>query len=80
MIQATVLVLVGAAVIVVMVLVLRSGRIRDRVYRGSSGVRSLLRLSAAEPETFDRQFEMGIYFGMCLGAVVALLGVLVAVD
>ena len=73
------LLLLGTGLIVGMVTVLRSGRIRDRLYRGNSSFRAFVRLRPSDPQTFIRQFEVGIYFGMCFGATLAIFGVLVAV-
>jgi hypothetical protein len=73
------LLLLGAGLIVAMVVVLRSERIRDRLYQGNSSFRALVHLPPAEPQTFIRQFEVGIYFGMCFGTALAIFGVLVAV-
>ena len=79
MIKGLLLVLVGVGLIVAMVMVLRSARIRDQLESVNASVRSLLRLEPAEQETFVRQFEVGIYVGMCLGLLLVILGVFVAV-
>ncbi len=79
MIEGLLLALGGVGLIVTMVMVLRSARIRDRLECCNASVRSLLRLEAAEQETFIRQFEVGIYVGMCLGSLLVILGVFVAV-
>jgi hypothetical protein len=77
-IEGLLLVLVGIALIVATVMVLRSARIRGRLESGNASVRSLLRLESMEQETFVRLFEMGIYVGMCLGSLLVILGVFVA--
>jgi hypothetical protein len=79
-IEGLLLALAGVALIVALVLVLRSTRIRDRVESGNARARSLLRLEPQEQEPFVRQFEVGIYAGMCLGCLLVILGVFVAVD
>ena len=79
MVEGLVLLLLGAGLIVAMMIVLRSGRIRDRLYRGNSSFRTRVRLRPSEPQTFVRQFEVGIYFGICFGATLAIFGLLVAV-
>ena len=71
--------LVGVGLIVAMVVVLRSERIRDRLESGNASVRSLLRLGQQEQETFVREFEVAIYVGMCVGLLLVILGVFVAV-
>jgi hypothetical protein len=79
-IQGLLLVLAGVGLIVAMVMVLRSARVRDRVDRGNASLRSLLRLKPLEPETLIRRFEVGIYVGMCFGSLLVILGVFVALD
>lgn len=79
-IEGLLLVLAGVGLVVAMVVALRSDRIRHRAYKANAGLRSLSRVRPADPETLARQFEAGIYVGMCVGAVVALVGVLVAVS
>ena len=79
MIEGLLLALVGVALIVAMVMVLRSARIRDRLESGNASARSLLRLEPVEQQTFVRQFEVAIYVGMCLGSLLLILGVFVAV-
>ncbi len=79
MIEGLLLALVGVGLIVTMVMVLRSARIRDRLESGNASVRSLLRLEAVEKEAFIRHFEVGIYVGMCLGSLLVILGVFAAV-
>ncbi len=79
MIEGLLLVLVGVGLIGAMVMVLRSARIRDRLESGNASVRSLLRLEPVEQEMFVRQFEVGIYVGMCLGSLFVILGVFVAI-
>jgi hypothetical protein len=78
-IEGSLLVLVGIGLIVAMVMVLRSSRVRDWLESRNTSVRSLLRLEPVEQETFVRQFEVGIYAGMCLGSLLVILGVFVAV-
>ena len=78
MIEGLLLVLVGIGLIVAMVLVLRSARIRDWLESRNTSVRSLLRLEPVEQERFVRQFEVGIYAGMCFGSLLVILGVFVA--
>ena len=78
MIEGLLLALVGVGLIVAMVMVLRSARIRDRVESGNASVRSLLRLEPQEQEIFVRRFEVGIYVGMCLGSLLVVLGLFVA--
>jgi hypothetical protein len=78
-VEGLVLLLLGAVLIVVMMIVLRSERLRDRLYRGYSSFRALLRLRPSEPQTFVRQFEVGVYFGMCFGVTLALFGLLVVI-
>ena len=73
------LLLLGGGLIVAMMIVLRSGRIRDRLYRGNSSFRALVRLRPSEPQTFVRRFEVGVYFGMCFGATLAIFGLLVVI-
>ncbi len=73
------LLLLGAGLIVAMMIVLRSERIRTRLYRGNASFRALVRLRPSEPETFVRQFEVGVYFGMCFGATLAIFGLLVVI-
>lgn len=80
MIQGLLLVLAGVGLIVAMVIVLRSARVRDRVDRGNASFRSLLRLKPVEHETLIRQFEVGIYVGMCFGSLLVILGVFVVLD
>ena len=80
MTEGLLLALVGVGLIVALVMVLRSARIRDRVESGNASVRSLLRLEPVEQEIFVRQFEVGIYAEMCLGCLLVILGVFVAVD
>ena len=79
MIEGLLFALVGVGLIVAMVLVLRSARIREQLESGNASVRSLLRLEQQEQETFVREFEVGIYVGMCVGLLLVILGVFVAV-
>jgi hypothetical protein len=78
-VEGLVLLLLGAGLIVVMMIVLRSEQIRDRLYRGNSSLRARVRLRPSEPQTFVRRFEIAIYFGLCFGAALAIFGLLVAV-
>jgi hypothetical protein len=79
-IQGLLLTLAGLGLIVALVIVLRSSRIRGHVERANASLRSLLRLQPVEQETFVRQFEVGIYFGLCFGSLLMILGMFVAVD
>jgi hypothetical protein len=78
-IAGSLLVLVGIGLIVAMVVVLRSARSRDWLESRNTSVRSLLRLEPVQQEAFVRQFEVGIYAGMCLGSLLVILGMFVAV-
>ena len=77
--EGLVLLVLGAGLIVAMMIVLQSRRIRDRLYRGNSSFRALVRLRPSEPQTFVRHFEVGIYFGMCFGVTLAIFGLLVII-
>jgi len=77
-IEGLLLVLVGVGLVVGLFLAFRSADVRDRLYRSDLRLRERVRVQPAEPEAFVRHFEMAIYGGMCLGGVLALLGVLVA--
>jgi hypothetical protein len=77
-IEGALLILVGLGLIAAMVLVLRSARLRDRVEGVNARVRSLLRLQPVNQGTFVRQFELGIYLGMCFGSLLLILGIFVA--
>ena len=80
MIEGLLLSLAGLGLIIVLVMVLRSRRIRDRLESANASIRSVLRLQPVEQETFVRQFEVGIYLGMCVGLLLVILGVFVALD
>ena len=79
MISGLVLTLVGLGLISAMVIVLRSARIRDRLESGNASFRAQLRLQPVEQETFVRQFEVGIYVGMCFGSLLVIVGIFVAI-
>lgn len=79
MIESLLLILLGVALVAGLLLVLRSDRLRERLSRGNASLRALARLRPVAPEVFDRQFEAGIYVGMCLGVLIGLVGVLTAV-
>ncbi len=80
MIEGLLLSLAGLGLIIVLVMVLRSRRIRDRLESANASIRSVLRFQPVEQETFVRQFEVGIYLGMCVGLLLVILGVFVALD
>jgi hypothetical protein len=75
---AALLVAAGAALVVGLVVVLRSRRAREGLYHADARVRSATRLGPAEPEVFVRRFELGVYVGMCLGLALVFLGLVVA--
>ncbi len=78
MIEGLLLIVLGLALIALLVVVLRSERARRLAYRAAEGLRSLARLRPVDPETFSRQLEAGIYVGMCVGALLVILGALTA--
>jgi hypothetical protein len=61
-----------------MVFLLRSARAQTSLYRLDTRVRRIGGLEPAEPPSFARSFEVGIYGSMCLGAALVLLGLVVA--
>ena len=61
-----------------MVFVLRSPRAQRSFYRLDTGLRRIGGHEAAEPLSFSRRFEVGLYCFMCLGTALVLLGLLVA--
>jgi hypothetical protein len=61
-----------------MVFVLRSARAQTGLYRLDTRVRRIGGLEPAEPWSFSRRFEVGVYCSMCLGTALVLLGLIVA--
>jgi hypothetical protein len=61
-----------------MIFVLRSPRAQRSLYRLDTGLRRIGGHEAAEPPSFSRRFEIGVYCVMCLGTALLLLGLLVA--
>jgi len=61
-----------------MVFVLRSPRAQTSLYRLDARVRRVAGLEPAEPPSFARRFEVGVYCSMCLGTALVLLGLVVA--
>jgi hypothetical protein len=60
-----------------MVFVLRSPRAQRGLYRLDTRVRRIGGLDPAEPPSFSRRFEVGVYCSMCLGTGLVLLGLVV---
>jgi len=60
-----------------MVFVLRSSGARRSLYRLDTRLRRIGGLDPAEPLSFSRHFELGVYCSMCLGTALVLLGLLV---
>jgi hypothetical protein len=77
-IAGVLLILLGIALVAVLLRALRSERIRQGASRGNASLRSLARMDPGDPETIGRQFEAGIYFGLCLGVLMVILGLLTA--
>jgi hypothetical protein len=61
-----------------MVLVLRSFRAQTSLYGLDARIRRIGGLGPAEPESFARRFEVGIYCSMCFGTGLVVLGLVVA--
>jgi hypothetical protein len=64
--------------VVAMVFVLRSRRAQNGLYRLDTRVRRIGGLDPAEPSSFARRFEVGVYCAMCVGTALFLLGLVVA--
>ena len=78
-IAGVLLILIGVGLVVALVFVLRSRALQRSLFRGSVGFRARVHVKQVEPEVFTRQLEAGIYVGLCLGTVIAILGFLIVV-
>jgi hypothetical protein len=61
-----------------MVFVLRSPRAQRSLYGLDTRFRAIGGLEPAEPPSFARRLEIGVYCSMCLGTALVLLGLVVA--